>query len=112
MKRFFIPVILMLSVCFSCSKTKTTVQEEAPCVYANDSTIAVVEVRPATVTLIGSYYTLQLNSSDTILNACNLPENFKADKLSVTISGDVKATIHNAWDPCKCYQFVIRSISR
>ena len=95
---------------FSCKKS-TDINSTEKCPYENDPTILTITNRSAIILSTGPAYQIKLNASDTLLNPCILSDNYKIDSLKINITGGLKPTQHNAYDPCKCYNFVVSKIS-
>lgn len=110
-KVIHLPLILLIGI-LACSKPGNNTNTDTPaCAYSNDPTILQLENRLATITQrTPEIYSLILNSSDTILTPCSIPASLRVNNMEVNVSGDIKPTAHNAYDPCKCYNFVIRNI--
>jgi hypothetical protein len=106
----FISILVFSAAFMSCSKS--TAGNEIDCPFMNDSTIGFINNAEATIKNSGGTYIVSLGSPDTILFACNLDNTYKFENLQVFVSGDIKATIHNTYDPCTCYNFVITDIRR
>ncbi len=78
---------LCIAVMFSCQTT----QESDPDCNDGSKTLRIITNAPATIYLIeNQYFITEQNTIDTRLVPCYLPEKFQKDKLSVSISGEVK----------------------
>ena len=60
----------------------------------------------------GRFYIVEQGAVDTKLRPCNLAEEFQVDSSIVIISGDVKATVNTAFEPCCTEDFVITKIAK
>lgn len=105
----FIFFALYLLVSTSCKKS--TGSGEA-CYFAADPAMGFINNAPARILSAGGNFIISLNSSDTLLSACNLQGSYKIDGLNVLVSGEVKPTAQNTYDPCHCYNFLITKIIR
>jgi len=69
--------------------------------FPNTSTIRQITNAQATVKAAGgNFYIVEQGAIDSKLKPCTLAQEFQADNLQVTISGDVKLTQHGGPEPC------------
>jgi hypothetical protein len=81
--------------------------------FPNSSTVRYITNQQATIKVAGGqFYIVEKNAIDTKLNPCNLAKEYLVANLQVSISGEVKSTIHNGMDPCCTENFVITHISQ
>jgi len=106
--QLFAGMIICIIAAFGCSKDKSSPEQNCPFRY--DTTIKIIENQAAYVYAVGGGFIIKLPVSDSILNACNIPVSFQQDSLAVVVSGEVKATTHNPFDLCNCYNFYITGI--
>lgn len=102
-------VLLIMTLSFSCKKDNTS---NADC-FPNTSTVRRIASGQGTIKEVGGkYYIVEQGSMDTKLSPCSLPTEFQINNLQVTISGEVKSTLHGGPEPCCTENFVITNISR
>jgi hypothetical protein len=107
--RLILYSVIMVASINSCKKQDNI---NSNC-FADATTNRIILNKPASIKLLRSkFYIIEQGTIDSQLNPCNLPLEFQTDKLNVTISGEVKATIQNGLEPCCIDDFVITKITR
>jgi hypothetical protein len=109
-----IPLLLLICITISCKKEDKT-GETINCFSNNLTTRQITNKRAVvklTATATEPIYLVEEGTIDTRLLPCNLPMEFYQHNLSVTISGEVKATQQNGLAPCCAEDFVITKIAR
>ncbi len=103
------PVLLVALLFFSCKKDDNANKD------CSASKITQRQIKDAKASVFHSgntYYIVEQGTIDTKLLPCNLPQEFRIDKLSVIVSGDVKATVQTHFGVCCTEEFVITQISK
>ena len=107
----FIIGLILLAITFNACKKRNKIGTDC----ANASTVRQIINKQATIKLTGAtnpVYIVEDGAIDTKLIPCNFRMEFYENDLRVIISGDVKLTMGNGFQPCCTENFVITKISR
>ncbi len=106
-----ITAVVVFLIFFSpgCNKDKDNVNPDC----TSGTILQTVTDQSALVSLVnGSYYIFPMGTIDSRYVPCSLPEAFKANDLHVTVSGNIRARVSTALEPCCTYWIDITSISK
>lgn len=107
--RFIIRFIIVATIISSCHKNHSRADDCFP----DAATVRQIKDKQAIIKSAGGqFYIVEQGAIDSKLIPCNLAKEFQVDNSVVTLSGDVKATLNTAFEPCCTENLVITKITK